>query len=443
MKVSDLVYMAGGLKDDAYQDRAVLVRSQVTAGGRAIRQHIDVNLSAILKGDYGLDLPLQANDELFIRTILDWQRPPQFVEISGEVRMPGIYDYYPGMRVSDLLAIAGGTQDDAYLKRAELARTEVVNGALTRHSYIDIDLRLQSKGLNDKSTLLKPNDELLVKAASNYHLPFTVLVTGKIMRPGVYSIREGERLHSVLERCGGFLPDAFVQGIVFRRPTVQKMQQEALDQARERLSKEAANVALEQGQLASSSSSNGQSSGGNSSAAMMVLQNVLATANQQAQGRVVIRVNSMRDGKPGPDDIVMEDGDEVDVPVIPSSVNVLGEVNHPSSFLRLNSYTVRDYINEAGGFTRYADTKQVLVVKADGSVLTSEGFDQSRRSRLFPALPLISGGLLEAKLDVGDTVFVPEDLTGFQNIQMTKDITQIIANSAQGLAVIGLLATKL
>jgi len=100
MKVSDLVYMSGGLKDDAYQDRVVLVRSDVTQGGKAVRRHIDVNLAAILKGDYSSDLTLQSNDELFVRTILDWQRPPQFVEISGEVRIPGIYDYYPGMRVS-------------------------------------------------------------------------------------------------------------------------------------------------------------------------------------------------------------------------------------------------------------------------------------------------------------------------------------------------------
>jgi hypothetical protein len=84
-----------------------------------------------------------------------------------------------------------------------------------------------------------------------------------------------------------------------------------------------------------------------------------------------------------------------------------------------------------------------MVVKASGSVLTTEGFDDNRRSKLFPALPLISGGLMEAKLDVGDTVFVPEDLRGFQNLQMTKDITTIIANSATALGVIGLLATRL
>jgi polysaccharide export outer membrane protein len=444
MKVSDLVYMAGGLRDDAYQDRVVLVRSDVNASGKAVRRYLDVNLRAILKGQYNLDIALQANDELFVRTILDWQRPPEFVEISGEVRIPGIYDYYPGMRVSDLVANAGGTLDDAYLKKAELARTEVINGSTARHLYLDVDLRSHAGAPNDKNILLKPNDELLIKAASNYHLPYTVLVSGKIMRPGVYTIRDGERLHSLLERCGGFLPDAFVSGIVFTRVSVQQVQQQVLNDARERLAKEAANAALAETQLASASSNTTSTSSNTVTSSMMLLQNVLTSSeNQQADGRMVIHISPKLDGKSGPDDVVLEDGDQIVVPKMPSSVNVMGEVNHPSSFLRLSSYTVRDYINEAGGFTQFANKKQAFVIKADGSVLTADGYDQSRRSALFPVLPLISGGLMSARLDVGDTVFVPENLTQFQDLQVTKDITTIIANSAQGLAVLALLATQL
>jgi len=308
---------------------------------------------------------------------------------------------------------------------------------------MDVDLRPQARGPNDKGVLLRPNDELLVKAASNYHLPFTVMVSGRVMRPGTYTIREGERLDSVLERCGGFLPNAFVQGIVFTRASVRAIEQQRLDEAKQRLAKEAANAALTQSEL-SAASTNSSSSGGNMSASLMVLQNVMSAAqNTQAQGRMVVHINSLRDGRQGPDNVVLEDGDNIDVPVLPSSVNVLGEVNYPNSFLRVGSNTVSDYINQAGGFTQYADKEQVMVIRADGSVLTTDGFNDSRRSRLFPALPLISGGLMSTKLDVGDTVFVPEDLKGFQNIQMTKDITTIVAQSAQALAVIGLLATKL
>jgi len=247
----------------------------------------------------------------------------------------------------------------------------------------------------------------------------------------------------LLERCGGFLPNAFVQGIVFVRVSVQQIEQERLNDARQRLAKEAANAALTQSQIAAVSSTS-SGSGATGAASLALLQNVLSSSSgMQAEGRVVIHVNSVVGGRPGPDNVVLEDGDQVTVPVLPSSVNVLGEVNHPSSFLRVGSTTVQDYVNQAGGFTQYADKDEIMVIKADGSVLTKDGFDDSRRSKLFPALPLISGGLMEAKLDVGDTVFVPENLKGFQNIQMAKDITTIVANSATALGVLGLLATKL
>ena len=143
---------------------------------------------------------------------------------------------------------------------------------------------------------------------------------------------------------------------------------------------------------------------------------------------MVIHVNPKWDANQGLDNIVLEDGDQIAVPVMPSSVNVLGEVNHPASFVRVRSDTVRDYINHAGGFTQYADQDEVMVIKADGSVLTVDGFNQSRRTRLFPALPLISDGLIGANLDVGDTIYVPVNLKGYQNLQVAKDITTIIAN---------------
>ena len=66
-----------------------------------------------------------------------------------------------------------------------------------------------------------------------------------------------------------------------------------------------------------------------------------------------------------------------------------------------------------------------------------------RRSQIFPALPLISGGLMEAYLEPGDTVFVPEKLVYVTPLQTTKDVTTILANAATGLAIVGLLATQI
>jgi polysaccharide biosynthesis/export protein len=441
MKVSDLVYLAGGLRDGAYTGRVQLVRSQVVAGGKNVRSSIDLNLQAIMDGDFSHDIVLKPNDELYVRNVLDWNRPPQLVTIDGEVRQPGMYDYHSGMRVNDLVALAGGVKDDAFLEQAELARTEVVNGSKTLHTYMGVDLRQALTGANQQNPLLKADDELLIKSASGYHLPWTVELAGRVARPGIYSIHGQESLDSVLSRAGGFMPDAFPQGIVFTRVTVKKLEQDTLDQARSRLQQEVAQLAMMQNQLATTASSTSNSNQNGYVSTLMLLQNVLTTAqNEQAQGRVIIDYSGKLAGGAS-QNLMMEDGDRIDVPKRPSSISVLGEVYNPGSFLCLSAFSVADYINRAGSYTSYADRKNVMVIKADGSVWTKDGFDD--RSRLFPMLPLVGGGLMGARLQPGDTVFVPVKLDNLQNLQVAKDVTQIISQSAMGLAVVGLLATKL
>ena len=261
----------------------------------------------------------------------------------------------------------------------------------------------------------------------------------RVARSGIYTVHDGETLESVLQRAGGFLPDAFPQGIVFTRRSVKELEQTTLDQARNRLQQEVAQMAMTQSQLAASTSSS--SSQGSVSSTLTLLENVLMTAqNQQAQGRVIINYNGAKIGGAS-QNLILEDGDHIDVPMRPSSVSVLGEVYNPGSFLCTSSFSVADYINRAGSYTTYADQKNVMVIRADGSVWTKEGYNE--RTRSFPMLPLVGGGLMSARLQPGDTVFVPVNLEGLQNLEVAKDVTSIISQSATSLAVVGLLATKL
>jgi hypothetical protein len=104
---------------------------------------------------------------------------------------------------------------------------------------------------------------------------------------------------------------------------------------------------------------------------------------------------------------------------------------------------VQDYLQKAGGPTDGGDADHIYVIKADGSVLTDQGVRDSGKNRLFPLLPSVSGGLMRQRLEPGDTVYVPEKLLYISSLQYAKDVTQIIANTATGLAVLGILATSL
>ena len=104
---------------------------------------------------------------------------------------------------------------------------------------------------------------------------------------------------------------------------------------------------------------------------------------------------------------------------------------------------MQDYLQRAGGPTETGDLDHIFVIKAGGSIMTDQSYNDMRKSQTFPLLPVISGGLMDAYLEPGDTVFVPEKLVYVTGLQYTKDVTTILANSAQGLAIIGLLATQI
>ena len=163
----------------------------------------------------------------------------------------------------------------------------------------------------------------------------------------------------------------------------------------------------------------------------------------QATGRVVVKISSLDTLERSPENIVLENDDRLVIPVQPAAVQVLGQVYNPNAIVYLPTLRVCDYLQKAGGPTDAGDEDHIYVIKADGSVLTFEGVKESEKNKFFPLLPSIGGGLMDQRLEPGDTVFVPEKLIYISGLQYAKDVTSIVANSALGLATLGILATSL
>jgi protein involved in polysaccharide export with SLBB domain len=87
-------------------------------------------------------------------------------------------------------------------------------------------------------------------------------------------------------------------------------------------------------------------------------------------GRIVLEVPTNGRAADLPD-IPLEDGDRLYVPSPPSMVSVFGAVFTESSFLYRPEKRVTDYLTQAGGTTKRADTSQLFVLRADGSVAGS------------------------------------------------------------------------
>jgi len=160
-----------------------------------------------------------------------------------------------------------------------------------------------------------------------------------------------------------------------------------------------------------------------------------------ASGRMVVHLRPLDELTTSQDNVLLEDQDQIVIPRRPSAVSVLGQVYHPTALVYQPELTLRDYLDRAGGPTEGADEDHIYVFKADGSILTDDGLKNGSKAKMFPLLPVFSGGLMSAYLEPGDVVYVPEQLVFSNNLEVVKDVSQIIASAIQTIAVVALVAT--
>ena len=158
------------------------------------------------------DLELQATPE----------KPEQVVSIDGRVKVPGKYPLEPAMRVSDLIRAGGSLEDSAYRGQAEITRYAVVDGDIRKTELIEVNLSAIKRGDSGADLQLKPYDILVIKPIPMWMEPGTIELAGEVRFPGIYPIHQGETLHSVLERAGGFTDGAFPSGAVCIRAELKK-----------------------------------------------------------------------------------------------------------------------------------------------------------------------------------------------------------------------------
>jgi protein involved in polysaccharide export with SLBB domain len=436
MRVSDLIRQGQGIRDHTFLDYALLKRHE---GPTRITRFIRVQLgNAISDESSSANLMLEPEDTLTVYSVGELGEIPT-VSIEGEVRKPGTYPLTDGMRVQDLIYEAGGLKDNAYLEKAQLARTQV-DGRTARYVYWSLNLEDALYGNGDDNLPLRRGDELFINQAANWHRAWVVQVKGEGMRPGPYVIHGGETLASVLERCGGIRPDGYLPALILIRQSVRKMQLQNLRHASAQLQTELTRAALMPAENKDQQQPNLQEK----AAALQMLKNMITqTGQQQATGRIVLNVPSLAELPGSTSDIALENGDEIIIPKRPSSVNVMGEVYGATAVAYNPALTVADYLDRAGGLTQDAEKDQILVVKANGAVFSDKAYRDSRKNRIFPMLPLVSGGLMSAHLKPGDTIYVPTKLLFVNPLQRTLDITQIVANSAESIAYAALLGTLL
>jgi len=360
------------------------------------------------------DLELQASPD----------SPEEVVSIDGRVKDPGKYPLEPAMHVSDLIRAGGSLEDAAYTGEAELTRYAVVDGDVRKTELVTVNLAAIRRGDKSADLLLQPYDKLVIKPIPMWAEPGVIEVAGEVRFPGKYPIHQGETLHSVMVRAGGFTPGAFPEGAVFVREELKKREKEQIDMLATRLQTDLAALSLE----AVSSSAAVSSGGGGATAAaqgLVIGQSLLSQLRDtKPVGRLVIDATAiLKEPSGGPDDVTVQDGDKLIIPKITRDVTILGEVQSPTSHVFQPGLSRDDYIAKSGGTTQNADRKRIYIVRANGDVVTANRGGWFRRSHAVDIRP-------------GDTIVVPLNTEKIAPLPLWQAVTTIIYNLAIGFILI-------
>lgn len=293
-------------------------------------------------------------------------------------------------------------------------------------SVIPFNLRkaLQGESVNDLE--LQPGDVIDVLSNKDVRTPSSssavyVFVDGEVIAPGVYEMKHGSTMRDVINKANGLSSGAYLYGTELNRDSVKKKQAAVLNQMLDQLQQSIL------GQVSSASSSA-------TSAAQITIQNQVLSQQQalidkmrqiKPSGRVVLGLNSSEVKLADMPDIVVENGDTIYIPTLPSTVDVVGQVYNPATFMYKSNKSVSDYIKMAGTENQFADTSNEYVLQADGTLYSRQ------QAGWF-------GSFSGRKLNPGDVVIVPQDVQFGSAMQSLLNWTQILANFGTAAATIAI-----
>ena len=382
MHIKDLIFKADSLTKDAFLDNAILIRTLPSEK----KEIYNFNVSLALKGDSGNNLPLLNRDEIRIFN-QETFFPTRSIEISGEVKKPGVYTRFLNMTVSELITLAGGLTDKATSKNIEVARLDTTNANIYSQKF-SIDLPEEYwKVSNSADFVLKDYDRVLVKPDPLKNFSQVVSVTGEVNFPGSYTILyQGEKLTDFIKRSGGFKKTAYVKGIFVRRgnPLFSTLTSIKLP--------DSLKLKYNYSALYDKTS----------------FDNLFA-------GMIPIDWEELKDNGNNIYDLTLFPGDVIVVPKDPMVINVLGEVGIPSSVPYKKGAGLSYYIKQAGGYTMNSADGDEIVMQPNGAKWNSSGW-------FF---------IPNDDIDSGATIFVPDRINKSSDVwPIIRDIVSVAGSAA-------------
>jgi protein involved in polysaccharide export with SLBB domain len=433
MRISDLVQRADGLKEDAFIGRAQLIRLKPNL----LKELVTINLSKALQKDPNENILLQREDELYINSVIDL-RETLTVDLLGEVRSQGRFNYVDSMTVKDLILMAGGFTFAAN-KQIEVARLIQYGDKITDNQVATI-LKTEVNGdlsfnAGQENFVLQPMDVVTITKKVGYTNPEVVSIVGQVQNVGKYTLSSRvEKVSDIVKRAGGLIGEAYGEGAYIKRSRYQIDTLKA-DESKTSI-EEAYNRKFKAQQEAEKQNVNALLNGGNSTQSNLVGLNaqkktlkdtldILFKDLNEDTYQIAIDINKIME-KPGSEiDLVLRDKDEIVIPKIDNRVKISGGVLRPTNIVYREGLTIGECISSAGGISEYAKRGRAYVIYANGKSARTKHFG------VFRFNPIIKPGAEVVLPETNEKKDKP--LTTF--IQFTTVLAQI----ASAIATISIL----
>jgi len=373
MTLKQVLEMADGVREDAFLERGMINRLKADNTSELI----NFNVRDILAGT-AADIPLKREDKIEISSIFDLRDEYKFT-VQGEVRFPGDFPFASNATLGDIIQKAGGFTEAAKNARVEIAR-RIQNLDVTDHrSSKTILVDIKDGVLTDPNMTLQPYDVISILGDAGFRTQRQVKIEGEVLYPGFYTIaREDERISDIIKRAGGLTPYAYTEGASLKRTGMSKLKAEEKKE-KERLKKEFEKDKLDENGNSKDSSldqdaeKNTDGSKAKSAALAKVSQQGVSASDIEPSDLVGIELNKILEKPYEKGDLLVLDGDIINVPKELETVKVMGEVLNPNNVVYVKGKNLKYYINQAGGFTDNALKKRVFVQYANGAVKGKDG----------------------------------------------------------------------
>ena len=334
----ELVDKAGGLLPEAYTDRVVVHRERPDK----TQEVFSLNLTDILAG-LRPDFVLDNNDELFISSTPDLKERGTMT-ISGMVAKPGSYPFAENTTIEDFIIMAGGLLDGASTSRVDVTRRKKdANGMVATSDIGELYSFSLENGLadtGDRAFVLEPYDEVRVHKSPSYNIQRHFTVNGEVNFPGSFSLTSRqERVSDLINKAGGLTEFAYAEGAhLIRIATAEEIN----------IASEMVDVIVHQTELDETTSAEGVGSA------------------LSRTFKVSLDLKKAIANPGGPEDVILREGDVLEIPSLNNVVRIHGAVRFPTAVNYDKKMRGRNYIEEAGGFAKGALRGKGYVVDMSG-----------------------------------------------------------------------------